>query len=351
MPATSPETMIDLLDLSLDELETELTVLGERAFRAKQVYAWVYQKAASDFEAMSDLPKALRERLSSGFSFKALEAAGVAKDKEAEKAAFRLGDGSVVESVRIQAKEGDTYCLSTQVGCDLSCRFCASGQMAFQRNLTAGEIVGQVLTLQRQSGQRPAHLVYMGMGEPFLNYTATMKSLSILQDAQGYGFGARRITVSTAGVVPEIYRFAREAGQVNLAVSLHGTTDTKRQEIMPIARVYDLRQLLDAAWDYTQTTGRRITFEYILIRGVNDSHHDAIRLVEMLKGKLAHLNVISFNPIPGTRYARPKRGEFERFVGFLKDNGLPVTPRHSAGRSIAAACGQLAGKLKEERSR
>ena len=183
------------------------------------------------------------------------------------------------------------------------------------------------------------------MGEPFLNYDATMHSLETLQDNRCYGFGARRITVSTAGIVPEVYRFAQEGGQVNLAVSLHATTDTKRGELMPIARLYTLRQLLDAAWYYTEHTGRRISFEYVLIPGVNDSHHDADRLVEMLKDKLAHLNLIPFNPVPKGNYKRPGRKNFDRFLKYLKQHGVNVTPRRSAGTSVHAACGQLAGSL------
>jgi len=185
----------------------------------------------------------------------------------------------------------------------------------------------------------------MGMGEPLANYDALVQALAIVNADWGLGFGARRITVSTAGVVPEIYRFAREAGQVNLALSLHAASDAKRQDLMPIARLYNLRQLMDAAWDYTEVTGRRISFEYVLIREVNDSRHDAERLAQLLKNRLAHVNLIPFNPIDGGNFKRPSKKEVERFVAELERGGVNVTIRHSAGVTVAAACGQLAGKL------
>jgi len=343
---TETTSSLSFFDLTPAELEAQLAEWGEARYRAGQVFSWIYRKGAGAFSEMTNLPEGLRARLDEHFSLDLPEVAERVGDREAEKFSFRLSDGCIIESVCIHSSEGRTFCLSMQVGCDLSCRFCASGQMAFRRNLSAGEMVGQVLALEREFG-RPSNLVYMGMGEPFLNYDATMKSLSLLQEPEGYAFGARRITVSTAGIVPEIYRFAREAGQVNLAISLHATTDAKRQSLMPVARVYNLRQLLDAAWDYTQVTGRRISFEYVLIRGVNDSHHDADRLIEMLGGKLAHLNIICFNPIPRALFKRPARRELERFVEYLRKGGLNVTVRRSVGAQSAAACGQLAGK--EER--
>jgi 23S rRNA (adenine2503-C2)-methyltransferase len=347
MTETALETRTDLLGLTLPELEARLEDWGEKPFRARQVHEWIYRRGAADFDAMENLPQSLRSLLAESASLALPEVVQTREDSDAEKFALRLADGVVVESVRIKGREESTFCLSTQAGCDLSCRFCASGKVAFQRNLSAGEIVGQVLLLDHLRG-RPANLVYMGMGEPFLNYAATMKSLEILQDSQGYRFGARRITVSTAGVVPEIYRFAREAGQVNLALSLHAASDAKRQDLMPIARLYNLRQLMEAAWDYTEVTGRRISFEYVLIREVNDSRHDAERLAQLLKNRLAHVNLIPFNPIEGSQFKRPSKKDVERFVGELKRGGVNVTVRHSAGVTVAAACGQLAGKLAQQ---
>jgi len=343
MMPTLSTVSLNLFELTLAELETRLAEWGQPRYRAEQIFSRAYRKGTDDFQQITNLPAGLRQRLGEHFSLALPQVVQKQKDREAEKYVFRLEDGLIVESVHIKGREGDTFCLSTQVGCDLSCRFCASGQMPFRRNLSAGEIVGQGLALDRQCG-RPSNLVYMGMGEPFLNYDATLKSLKILQEPKGYGFGARRITVSTVGVVPEIYRFAREAGQVNLAVSLHATTDTKREAIMPVARVYNLRQLLDAAWDYTEVTHRRISFEYVLMRDVNDSHHDADRLIEMLSGHSAHLNVIPFNPIQRTKFERPVKKELDRFVNYLKKGGINVTVRHSAGTKLAAACGQLAGQ-------
>jgi 23S rRNA (adenine2503-C2)-methyltransferase len=347
MTETTLETRTDLLDLTLPELEARLEAWGEKPFRARQIHEWIYRRGAADFEAMENLPPSLRALLAESARIALPEVVETREDPDAEKFALRLADGVMVESVRIKGREESTFCLSTQAGCDLSCRFCASGKVAFQRNLSAGEIVGQALLLDRLRG-RPGNLVYMGMGEPFLNYAATMKSLEILQDSQGYRFGARRITVSTAGGVPEIYRFAREAGQVNLALSLHAASDAKRQDLMPVARLYNLRQLMDAAWDYTEVTGRRISFEYVRIREVNDSRHDAERLAQLLKNRLAHVNLIPFNPIEGSEFKRPSKKDVERFVGDLQRGGVNVTVRHSAGVTVAAACGQLAGKLTEQ---
>lgn len=349
MTQTLSTTTHSLLDLTLAQLGEAILTLGQPAYRAEQIYTWIYRRGARSFEEMTDLPAPLRAELTQHFRLSFPEAVETGEDKEAERLLLRLQDGQFVESVRIKSGEsGTTFCLSTQIGCALACRFCASGQLAFRRNLSAGEIVGQVLTLEKLFG-RPAHLVYMGMGEPFHNYEATLQSLAILQEQKGYQFGARRITVSTVGVVPEIYRFAREETQVNLAISLHATTDAKRMEIMPIARVYHLNQLLDAAWEYVRKTGRRVSFEYVLLRGVNDTHHDADRLIEMLRGRLAHINLIPFNPIPMARYQRPSRKEVERFADYLRAGGVNATIRHSAGSRVAAACGQLAGRRQQNK--
>jgi 23S rRNA (adenine2503-C2)-methyltransferase len=336
---------LSLWDMTLADLEGLLLSMDEKKFRAQQVYEWAFGRGKHQFSEMSNLSKKLREHLEQVLSTDLPRVIDTTKDAEAEKYAFQLNDGAIVESVSIQGpdEEGPTFCLSTQVGCDLACRFCASGKVPYRRNLSAGEIVAQTLALEKTNG-RPSHLVYMGMGEPFMNYEQTLKSLGIFQEKHGYNLGARRITVSTVGMVPEIYRFAEEDTQVNLAVSLHATTDRKRQEIMPIARVYTLRQLLDACWYYTEKTNRRLSFEYILIRDVNDSHHDADRLAALLKGKLAHVNVIPCNPIAGSELKRPSKKELERFTSTLQKAGVNVTVRYSAGSSIAAACGQLAGE-------
>lgn len=337
---------INLWGLTLGEMQLFLKGSGVPGYRAEQVYSWLYGKAITRYEEMKNLPRDLLERLSEETSINLPQLEEIQEDQETRKALFRLEDGHLVEAVRIEGKGGGTFCLSTQVGCDLSCGFCASGKLAFERNLTTSEIVGQVMELLRRY-ERPSNLVYMGMGEPFLNYEAVMHSLRIVQEEKGLNFGARRITVSTAGVAPEIYRFAREAGQVNLAVSLHATTDRKRARLMPLGRVYNLRQLLDACWVYVEVTGRRISFEYVVLKGFNDSHHDADRLVEMLHGRLAHLNLIACNPVRGSSFQRPSASQLKGFADYLAGKGLNVTIRRSPGRSLEAACGQLAGRRKE----
>lgn len=334
-----------LLDLSYEELARKLRELGEPAYRAEQIWDWVWRKICPDFSAMTNLPLALREELARYFFLDPFTVLARECDEEGtEKVLLALPDGASVEAVLIREEDRRTVCISTQVGCPVGCVFCATGQMGFVRNLSAGEIAGQVLyfaRLLKAQGEHVTHVVVMGMGEPFLNYEATIKALHNLNDARGFNLGARRITVSTIGVVLGILRFAQEGRQYNLAISLHAPDDDLRGKLVPLAAHWPLSQVLAAAEAYIAATGRRITFEYVLLRGVNDSLKHARALASLLRGKLVHVNLIPFNPAPGLPFERPDDGQIELFRRELLAQGIDVTVRRSRGIKIQAGCGQL----------
>ena len=338
-----------LLDLTLEELRKELESLGEPAYRAYQVWEWVWKHLATDFAKMTNLPATLRDRLSERFFLDPFSVLARESDEEGtEKVLLGLADGTSIEAVLIREEDRRTVCISTQVGCPVGCTFCATGQMGFVRNLSAGEIAGQVLHFARslkEKGERVTHMVVMGMGEPLLNYEATLKALLNLNDARGFGLGARRITISTVGVVPGILRLAQEGRQFNLAISLHAPDDELRAELVPLAANWPIAQVLSAAEAYSLATGRRVTFEYVLLGGVNDSLKHARKLATLLRGKLAHVNLIPFNPAPGLPFRRPEEGQVELFRQELLAQGIDVTVRRSRGVKIQAGCGQLRSRV------
>ncbi|MGB9757522.1 MAG: 23S rRNA (adenine(2503)-C(2))-methyltransferase RlmN [Candidatus Bipolaricaulaceae bacterium] len=338
-----------LLDLSPEELAKELAARGQPSYRAEQIWDWVWRKLCLDFSAMTNLPLALREELSQRFFLDPFEVLARESDEEGtEKVLLALPDGASVEAVLIREEDRRTVCISTQVGCPVGCAFCATGQMGFVRNLSAGEIAAQVLyfaRLLKAQGEHVTHVVVMGMGEPFLNYEATLKALNNLNDARGFGLGARRITVSTIGVVPGILRFAQEGRQYNLAISLHAPDDQLRGELVPLAARWPISQVLAAAEAYIAATARRVTFEYVLLRGVNDGLKHARALASLLRGKLAHVNLIPFNPAPGLPFERPDDGQIELFRRELLAQGIDVTVRRSKGVKIQAGCGQLRSRV------
>jgi 23S rRNA (adenine2503-C2)-methyltransferase len=343
-----------LLDLSLEELQTELESLGEPAYRARQVWEWVWKHLATDFAVMTNLPAALRESLSERFLLDPFSVLARESDDEGtEKVLLGLADKTSIEAVLIREEDRRTVCISTQVGCPVGCTFCATGQMGFVRNLSAGEIAGQVLYFARslkEKGERVTHVVVMGMGEPLLNYEATLKALLNLNDPRGFGLGARRITLSTVGVVPGILRLAQEGRQFNLAISLHAPDDELRKELVPLAAHWPIAQVLSAAEAYSVATGRRVTFEYVLLGGVNDSLKHARKLAALLRGKLAHVNLIPFNPAPGLPFRRPDEGQVELFRRELLAHNIDVTVRRSRGIRIQAGCGQLRSRVLQERT-
>ncbi len=331
-------------DLTLDELRGALAGLGEPGYRAAQVFDWLYHKHTDRFEAMSNLPKAFRDKLAGAFRIGGLELFGVARSKDGtEKRLFRLADGPCVETVLIPASGRMTVCVSTQVGCRRACVFCASGLNGFVRNLAPSEIVGQILALRTGFDAALTNIVFMGMGEPFDNFDNLARSLRILNAPQGPGIAARRMTVSTAGLIPGLLRFKELDLQVNLSISLHASDDETRTALMPVNRKYPLEKLIAAAKDYIEGGGRKITLEYILFRGINDGARDAEGLARIAARLRAKINLIPYSPVPGLPFQTPSETEVLAFLKRLEEVGVPVTLRHSKGRDIQAACGQLAG--------
>ncbi|MCS7251395.1 MAG: 23S rRNA (adenine(2503)-C(2))-methyltransferase RlmN [Thermoflexus sp.] len=348
--------MRGLLNLSLEELSEILNRWGEPPYRARQIWSWVYSRHAVTFEAMTDLPKALRARLAETFALSTLRplAERVSQDGWTRKWLFALPDGMEVEAVLMEYIDRRTACVSTQAGCAMGCPFCATGQMGLLRNLTAGEIVEQVLWIARwlaAHGERLTHVVFMGMGEPFANYANTAKALRLLIHPDGLHLGQRRITVSTVGIVPGIRRFAQEGWQINLAVSLHAATDELRDRLVPINRVYPLRILMGAIRDYIEQTRRRITFEWVMIRGVNDTPEQAEALVGWIRGMLAHVNLIPLNPTPGFSGQASPPERVEAFRRVLERAGISCTVRVRRGIDVAAGCGQLRAETMGRRPR
>ncbi len=338
--------MVNLMGMTLEEIEEFIQGLGKERYRARQLFRWIYRKGATDFGVMTDLSKSFREELSRIARIGGVREVRrlVSEDRTAAKFLFRLEDGAYVESVLIRDDDRRTVCLSSQVGCPLRCRFCATGQMGFHRNLTAGEIVGQLLHVRRvlwEDGEDLTNVVLMGMGEPLLNYDQVLKAVRLIRHEMGIALGARRITLSTAGVVPGIERLAGEGVPLGLAISLNATDDATRTELMPINRKYPIGVLIRAAKDFARTYKRRITFEYVLIHGVNDSLGDALRLADLLRGIPCKVNLIPYNPIPDAPFRRPPMEQVLRFQEVLLSHHYTATLRDSRGRDIQAACGQL----------
>ena len=340
--------MISIFDLSFDELRALLAELGQPEYRARQVWGWVYQRLAPSFAAMTELPKALRQQLEAALQFGALTPVVdlYSADHSTHKILFNLRDGRRIESVLMRYSDRRTTCISTQAGCAMGCVFCATGQMGFGRNLSQGEIVEQVLWFARglqNEGETLTNVVVMGMGEPFHNYDATLAAIDRLTDPTGFNFGSRRLTLSTVGLVPMVDRFAAEKRQVNLAVSLHAATDDLRSELLPINKKYPLSALLPACRRYVEQTGRRITFEWALIQGKNDTPQQARALVRLLTHpKLnCHVNVIPLNPTHDYAGAASTRERVAEFKAILDEHGIPCTVRVRRGIDISAGCGQL----------
>lgn len=347
-------------DLSFPALRSLMEEWGEPPFRASQVWEWLYIHLADGWERMTNLPRPLRERLAERFPFRLPEvlATRVSPDGLARKDLLQLPDGETVEAVLMRYERRRTACISTQVGCPVGCVFCATGQAGFRRNLSAGEIVAQALhfaRVLRAEGAPPdrplSNVVLMGMGEPLLNYPATMEAIRRLTDPQGFRLGQRHITLSTVGVIPEIDRLAGESGpqggplQITLAVSLHAATDDLRNRLVPLNRRYGLDALFAACRRYFARTGRRISFEWVLIAGVNDSPAQAEALARRLEGLIAHVNLIPLNPTPAYEGSPPSREAIAAFTAVLKRHGIPFTVRLRRGIEIQAGCGQLRGKV------
>ena len=336
--------MIDLYDLSKDALRALVTEWGEPPYRADQLWRWLYEARATSVDAMTNLPRSLRERLAAETTLNTLEPAAeqFSTDGETLKWLYRLRDGQLIESVLMRYERRRTACISTQAGCAMGCVFCATGQMGFARHLTAGEIVAQAVAIARRleaEGKRLSNVVLMGMGEPLHNYDATLAAIRTLID--GLGIGQRHITVSTVGLVPAIHRLAREELQVTLAVSLHAATDAERERLLPVNRRYPLAALIDACRDYIAATGRRITFEWALIHGQNDTPEQAAALGRLLGGLLCHVNLIPLNPTGGYAGGPSSPERVAAFQRVLEAHGVSSTVRVRRGIDIQAGCGQL----------
>lgn len=336
------EKKINLRDLQLSELQQLVKSAGQPAFRAKQMFSWIY-KGVTCFDQMTNVPKALREKLEETCTIGRLEILQVQKSKTdgTRKYLYGLSDGNAVESVFMKYKYGNSICVSSQAGCRMGCAFCASTRNGLSRNLTPGEILSQIMEAEADTGEKIGHIVVMGTGEPFDNYDNLAAFIRIVNDKDGLNIGMRNITVSTCGLVPVIGRFAEDFPQVNLAVSLHGTTDEIRGSMMPVNRRYPVDVLIHACRDYTEKTGRRITFEYTMVSGVNDSDADADRLCRLLRGMLCHVNLIPLNKVSGTGFDTVSRARAGEFAELLQSRGIPATVRRELGADIDAACGQL----------
>ena len=333
----------DIKSYTLKELKQEMEGVGEKAFRAKQVYEWLHVKLADSFEEMTNISKALKEKLEMHYEIptvKMLERQ-ISKLDGTNKFLFELQDGNVVESVLMKYKHGNSVCISSQVGCRMGCRFCASTIGGLERNLKPSEMLGQIYQIQKISGERVSNIVVMGTGEPMDNYDNFVKFIRILTDENGLNISQRNITVSTCGIVPNMKRLAEEQFQITLALSLHGSTQEKRKTLMPIANKYELSEVLEACDYYFEKTGRRITFEYSLVHGVNDLESDAKELISILKHRNCHLNLIPVNPIKERSFEKPSKKSAENFKNCLEKSGINVTIRREMGSDIDGACGQL----------
>lgn len=340
-----PQLKPSIYSLRLDEMKEWLTANGEKAFRSGQIYEWLYEKRVQTFEDMSNLPKALREKLEAEFALTTLSTIIKQESKDGTiKFLFQLQDGYSIETVLMRHDYGNSICVTTQVGCRIGCTFCASTLGGLKRHLMAGEIVEQVVKVQQQldeTNERVSSIVIMGIGEPFDNYDAMMNFLKIMNDDKGLNIGARHITVSTSGIVPKIYEFADEGMQINFAVSLHAPNQEARQKLMPIAKAYKLEELMEAVKYYTKKSGRRVTFEYGLMSGENDTEEVALELAKLIKNIKCHVNLIPINYVPERDYIRTSRSKIFAFEKTLKEQGINVTIRREQGADIAAACGQL----------
>jgi len=334
--------MKNLLNYTLEELKVWMKENGESAFRGKQILSWVY-KGINKFDNMKNIPKSLISKLNENFIIDLPKVIEVYKSDIDGTEKFLLGfkDGNLIESVLMRYKHGNSICISTQIGCRMGCKFCASTLEGRIRNLTTGEILSQVLVVQNHIGERISNIVLMGSGEPLDNYENVVKFLEVVSAEYGLNIGQRHITLSTCGIIPKIYELADKEYSITLAISLHAFSDEKRKDIMPIANKYSIDQILEACRYYINKTNRRITFEYALVKEVNDSREDAKALGKLLKGMLCHVNLIPVNEIKENSYKRSSKKSIDDFSEILKSYGIEVTTRREMGSDINAACGQL----------
>jgi len=335
--------MTDIKSLTLTELEREIEGLGEKKFRAKQIYSWLHEKLEDDFNRMTNLPGDLREKLMQEYELTRLTLVQTQLSRldGTCKFLFRLADGNVIESVLMKYHHGNSVCISSQVGCRMGCRFCASTLEGLERGLKPSEMLDQIYQIQKWSGERVHNVVVMGTGEPLDNYDALLRFIELLTCEGGLHISQRNVTVSTCGIVPKMKKLADEKLQITLALSLHASSQEKRKSLMPVANKYSLSEVIDACRYYFEQTGRRITFEYSLVGGLNDTKEDAARLADLVKSLNCHVNLIPVNPIKERNYVQSGKRAIVNFKNNLEKSGINVTIRREMGRDIDGACGQL----------
>ncbi len=337
--------MKNIKDYDLEDLKQELISIGEKGFRAEQIFKWLYQEKVKSFDEMTNLSLELREKLKNNYTIcnynilKKLESSDGTK-----KYLFDILDGNIIESVLMEYHYGKSVCVSSQVGCKMGCKFCASTGIPFVRNLTAGEIVEQILAIEQDTGDKISNIVFMGIGEPLDNYDNVIKAIRILNNPKGLGIGARHISVSTSGLVPRIYDLAKENIQCTLSVSLHASNNEKRSSMMPVNNRYSVEELIKACKEYIAMTNKRISFEYALAKDNNDNMQDAKELANLLKGMLCHVNLIPINKIENGKFTKSSNENIIKFRDYLNDHGIVATIRRELGSDIEAACGQLRRK-------
>ncbi len=342
--------MTDIKSMTLEGLTEDILAMGEKPFRGRQIYKWMHGKLAEGFADMTDLSEPLRRACAARYQFTLLKPAEVQESaaKDTKKLLFALPDGILIESVWMKYRHGNSVCISSQAGCRMGCAFCASAIGGLERSLTAGEMLEQVYAVSRYTGERVTNVVVMGMGEPLDNYDNLLTFIKMLTDENGLHISQRNITVSTCGLVPEIYRLADEGLQITLAVSLHAPSDELRRQLMPVARRYGLRELIDACQHYFAKTGRRMTFEYSMIKGINDGEKEAVALAGLLRGLNCHVNLISVNPVKERDFMASDATNIKEFKNKLENYRINVTIRREMGRDIDGACGQLRQRFKEQ---
>lgn len=340
----------DIKSLTLAQLQQKLADMGEPSFRAQQLYQWMHRKLARNYDDMGNLPRKLREDLRERYGYTSLRLIKVQESQidGTRKFLFGLEDGNVVESVWMRYRHGNSVCISSQVGCRMGCSFCASTLGGLVRGLLPGEMLDQIYAISLLTGERVSNVVVMGTGEPLDNYDSLLRFLEMLTDEKGLHISARNVTVSTCGLVPQIRDLAREKLQITLALSLHAATDQKRRSLMPVANRYSIKELMEACGYYFEQTGRRITFEYSLVGGINDSRQDALGLAALAAPLRCHVNLIPVNPIKERDYVQSEASRIQAFKNMLEKNGINVTIRREMGRDIDGACGQLRRSYMQE---
>ena len=339
---------MNIYDYTIKQLEDYFLKKGEKKFKATQVFEWLYQKRVKSFDEMTNIKKEVISYLKEDFKINSLEILTKQEDVDVIKYLFKLEDNNKIEAVLMKHDYGNSLCVSSQVGCNMGCKFCESGRLKKVRNLNTSEMVLQLLKIEEDLNIRISHLVLMGIGEPFDNYENVIKFIDIINTPKGIALGSRHITVSTCGIIPKIKEFIKDGKQVNLAISLHASNDKLRNQLMPISKVYKLDDLMKTIKEYIKQTNRRVTFEYILLKGVNDKYENAVELAKLLKGMNCYVNLIPYNETSHIEFKKSDQNTILKFYDTLKKNNIGVTIRREFGKKVSAACGQLRANYKEE---